>query len=198
MQVEDQKVLELGLTVLVQHLDLLPHFHLVDERVLPVVLHLVVLHAAHPALIVKDRLDVVFLHVANDQIKCLHLSWERSQADRVEIYNLISHVLEHSIEREVVVLAQAELKECHVFLILLVLIAQLIVEKAAEKLCVALLRVDGEGLPVTSALLVIVKDGLSVRPEHAQEDEKRADHHTCTTLASLAMNNDHRLSWQVL
>ena len=88
----------------------------------------------------------------------------------MEIYNLISHILKHSIEREVVVLAQAKLKECHVFLILLVLIAKLIVEKAAEEFGVALLRVDGEGLAVTSALLVIVLDGLRVCSEHAQED----------------------------
>ena len=64
-------------------------------------------------------------------------------------------------------LAQAELKECHVLLIGLGLIAQLVVKEAAEELGIALLRIDCEGFLVSCALIIVMSDGLCMSPEHA-------------------------------
>ena len=60
----------------------------------------------------------------------------------MEVNDFVSHILEDSVEGEVVMLPQTQLKEGHVSLLRLLFITQLVVEEAAEELGVSLLRVD--------------------------------------------------------
>lgn len=71
--------------------------------------------------------------------------------------------------------------------------SQFVVQEATEEFDVALLRVDRQSLAVSCSHLVVVRNGLGVGFEHAQEDEKRGDHHACATLAGLAVDHYHRL-----
>ena len=64
-------------------------------------------------------------------------------------------------------LAQAKLKEGHLLFLWVVVLTQLVVKEAAEKLDVALLRVDGQRLQVLCTSLVVMRDGLIVRFKHA-------------------------------
>lgn len=111
----------------------------------------------------------------------------------MEVHDLVAHVLKHSVERQVVVLPEGKLEESHVFLLLIAFISQLVMQEAAEKLDVALLRVNCECLLVARPLFVVVVDRVFVRGEHAQEHEQGANHHACATLASLAVDHYHRL-----
>ena len=197
VQVEDEVPLVFWVSIVVHDFDLLPDLDLVDQRVLAFVLDLVVLQSPDPARIGEDRLNRVFLHVGDDQVQLGEGRGEGPEADRVEVHDLVAHILEHPIEGQVVVLAQTELKEGHVLLLRLRLVPQLVVQEAAEELGVALLGVDGQRFLVDCTLRVVVSDGLRVRAEHAEEDEERADHHACAPLASLAMHNNHRLLRQV-
>ena len=194
MQVEDEVVFFLMI-----YLHFLPHLNLVDNGGFVFILDLVVVQALGPSRVVEDWFNSVLLHVGDDQIKFDELRRERTQADRVEIDNLVSHVLEHAIEGQVVVLSQAELEKGHVLfhLFWLGLIAQLVVEEAAEELGVALLRVDSEGFAVFGALLIVMSNGFRMRLEHAEEDEERADHHACATLARLTVDHNDRLRREI-
>ena len=78
-------------------------------------------------------------------------------------------------------------------LLWVVVLTQLVVKEAAEKLDVALLRVDGQSLQVLGTRLIVVRDGLIVRLKHAKEHEQRANHHACAAFACLAMDDDDRL-----
>ena len=53
-----------------------------------------------------------------------------------------------------------------------VVLTQLVVKEAAEKLDVALLRVDGQSLQVLGTRLIVVRNGLIVRLKHAKEHEQ--------------------------
>ncbi len=66
-------------------------------------------------------------------------------------------------------------------------------QKAAKEFDVALLRVDGESFAIFGARSIVMRNCIVMGFKHAQVDQKRADHHACATLASLAMNDDHRL-----
>ena len=57
----------------------------------------------------------------------------------MEVNDFVSHILEDSVEGEVVMLPQTQLKEGHVSLLGLLLITQLVVEEAAEEFGVSLL-----------------------------------------------------------
>ena len=116
----------------------------------------------------------------------------------MEVHDFVSHILEHSIEGQVVVLTQTQLKEGHILLIWLSLITKLVVQEAAEELSITLLGVDGEGLAVDSTFEIVVSDGLSVGLEHTEKDKEGANHHACAPLTSLAMHDDNRLLWQLL
>lgn len=183
----------LGRSVLPLHL--LPLSDLVDERAFSFLFELVFLEAFEPLFVPEDMLDLIFLdvffHVGDNDVKVGKLGGEWPKADRVEVYHLVAHVLEHSIERQVVVLAQTQLKEGLLGLVRLRLVAQLVVQEATEELNVALLTIDREGFLVLGTLLIVMSDGLGVRLEHAQEDEKGADHHTRASLSRLTVyHND--------
>ena len=194
VQVEDEVVFLLSI-----YLHWLPNLNLVDNGGFVFILDLVVVQALSPSRVVEDWFNSVLLHVGNDQIKFDEFCREWTQADRVEIDNLVPHIFEHAIEGQVVVLSQAELEEGHVLfhLFWLGLIAQLVVKEAAEELGVALLRVDSEGFAVFGALLIVVMNGFRMRLEHAEEDKERADHHACATLARLAVDHDDWLGWEI-
>ncbi len=66
-------------------------------------------------------------------------------------------------------------------------------QKATEEFDIALLRVDGEGFAIFGARFIVMRDCIVVGFKHAQIDQKRANHHACATLASLAVNHDHWL-----
>ena len=139
MQVQDQVVLRLDASVLVTDLNFFPLFHGVDERYFTLFLELIVLKALDPIVIREDGLNCIFLHVADDDVEVLKLTRERSKADRVEVDHLVTHVLEHAIEAQIVVLAQTELKEGHRLLLKVIDFSQFVVQEATEELDVALL-----------------------------------------------------------
>ena len=93
---------------------------------------------------IEDRLNGIFFHVRDDNVELVDTSRERAEANRMEVDNFIAHVLEDTIEGEVVVLAQAELEEVHVLFVFVFLVSELVVEEAAEELDVAFLGVDGQ------------------------------------------------------
>ena len=51
---------------------------------------------------------------------------ERPKADRMEVHNFIPHVFEDAIEGEVVVLAEAQLKESHLLFLLISYFTELV------------------------------------------------------------------------
>ena len=90
----------------------------------------------------------------------------------MEVNDFVSHILEDSVEGEVVMLPQTQLKEGHVSLLGFLLVTQLVVEEATEELGVPLLRVDSQGLFISGALLVVVLDSFRVSLEHTEEHKQ--------------------------
>ena len=132
-------MLRLDASVLVTDLNFFPLFHGVDKRYLTLFLELVVLQAFDPVVIREDGLNSIFLHIADDDVEILKLTRERSKADGVEVDHLVTHVLEHAIKAQIVVLAQTELKEGHRLLLKVIDFSQFVVQEATEELDVALL-----------------------------------------------------------
>ena len=138
---------------------------------------------------VEDGLDCVVLHVGDNEIIEVLLVREWTHANGVEVDHLVSHVLEDAIERQVVVLAQRQLKEGHLLLVIVAL-PEFVVEEAAEELYVAALRSDRQRFFVLGSRLVVVVDGLFVGFKRAQEDKQGAYHHACATFSGLAVHDD--------
>ena len=76
----------------------------------------------------------------------------------MEVDNFIPHVFKDAIEGQIVVLAEAQLKEGHVFLLLISHFPEFVMKEAAEELDIALLRVDRESLTILGTTCVIVGD----------------------------------------
>ena len=145
-----------------------------------------------PIFKVENALECVVLHVIYDKVIEALLDCKWTQTNRVEVDHLISHILEDAIERQIVVLAQCQLEECHLFLVIVAL-PKLVVQEAAEELDVAPLGSNCERFAVLCARVIVVMDGLFVGLKHAQEDKQRADHHARATLACLAVHDNHWL-----
>ena len=90
----------------------------------------------------------------------------------MEVNDFVSHILEDSVEGEVVMLPQTQFKEGHVSLFGFLLITQFVVEEAAKELGVSLLRVDCQGFSVLSALTVVMRNSLRVCLEHTKEHKQ--------------------------
>ena len=82
-----------------------PLHHLFEQRVFTFILFdLIVLQAPNPLCIWEDGLNRVFLHIRDDQVKFRELRRERSKANWMEVNDFVSHILEDSVEGEVVML----------------------------------------------------------------------------------------------
>ena len=103
--------------------DLLPFKHLWNEVT---VVKLVVIDALHPFDVLENGLDCVLFHIGDDDVKAGELLGERPKADRMEVHNFIPHVFEDAIEGEVVVLAEAQLKESHLLFLLISYFTELV------------------------------------------------------------------------
>lgn len=144
---------------------------------------------------IEDRLNGIFFHVRDDNVELVDTSRERAEANRMEVDNFIAHVLEDTIEGEVVVLAQAELEEVHVLFVFVFLVSELVVEEAAEELDVAFLGVDGQCFHIFRSLVVVVVNCFVMRVKHSEKHQERADHHSSSALACFAV---HHNDWRVV
>ena len=103
--------------------DLLPFKHLCNEVT---VVKLVVINSLYPLLVLENRLDCVLFHIGDDDVKTGELLCEGPKTDRMEVHNFIPHVFEDAIEGEIVVLAEAKLKESHLLFLLISYFTELV------------------------------------------------------------------------